>query len=153
MKTLLSLFALLTLSLPALAQERLRVEDAWVREAPPTAAVLGAFMHLHNSGDDEVLITGASSPACETVEIHQTVIEGGVARMLPQNSLRLAPGEHIDLAPGGYHLMLINPHQSPRAGDTLEITLEYGEGQHQTVRAEVRQGMGGMEGHDHQHHH
>ncbi len=153
MKTLFSLIVLLTLPLGVTAGEPLRVENAWVREAPPTAQVLGAFMHLHNTGDTLITITGASSPACAAVEIHRTVIEDGVARMIPQPSLQLDAGEHIDLAPGGYHLMLIQPQQPLQAGATVTIELQLGDGGSQSIQAQVRKGMGEMGGHDHEHMH
>jgi periplasmic copper chaperone A len=99
MKALLRLFLLFALPFASQAHEStLQVEDAWVREAPPTARVLGMFMQLHNAGSEELVIQGASSPVCERVEIHRTVIEEGVARMIPQEELRLAPGR--DPEPG-----------------------------------------------------
>lgn len=153
MKALLSLFLLLALplNLPA-GDSPLRVEEPWVREAPPTARVLGLFMQLHNAGERELVIQGASSPLCERVEIHRTVLEDGVARMIPQPELRLAPGETLSLEPGSYHLMLIGPRQALREGDRIEVLIRYDDDQEQTIQAPVRRDQGGMD-HSHHHHH
>lgn len=153
MKALFSLFMLFALPLAAQAQESpLQVEDPWVREAPPTARVLGMFLQLHNAGERELVIQGASSPLCERVEIHRTVLEDGVARMIPQPELRLAPGERLSLEPGSYHLMLIAPHRALRADDEVEVLIRYDDGQEQVITAPVRNDRGEM-GHSQHHHH
>ena len=154
MKRLSSLFLLLVLPLAVQAHESsLRVDDPWIREAPPTARVLGLFMGLHNAGAEELVILGASSPASERVEIHRTVVEDGMARMLPLEELRLAPGERLDLEPGGYHLMLINPHQALRAGDEVRVLIQYDDNHVQAIQAPVRDDRGGDVDHSHHHHH
>lgn len=150
MKVLIGFLTLFLFSSIGNAETVLRIENAWVREAPPTARVLGAFMHLHNTSEQELVIQGASSADFERVEIHQTVMTDGVARMVPQASLRLGAGEHIDLKPGSYHLMLIGPTRRLSAGDQVAIQLQCGKRNH-TLQAEVRKGMGGDE-HEHHHH-
>lgn len=154
MKALLRLFLLFGLPFANQAHEStLQVEDAWVREAPPTARVLGMFMQLHNTGSDELVIQGASSPACERVEIHRTVIEEGVSRMIPQEELRLAPGETLSLEPGSYHLMLIGPNQALRAGDEVKLLIQYDGNHVQRIVAPVRNVQGEEIDHSpHQHH-
>jgi periplasmic copper chaperone A len=154
MKVLFPLLLLLTLPFAGQAHEStLQVEDPWVREAPPTARVLGMFMQLRNTGSEALVIQGASSPACERVEIHRTVIEDGVARMLPQESLRLEPGETLSLEPGGYHLMLIGAHQPLRAGDEVRVLIQYDGNHVHSVLAPVRDDRGGEMDHSHHHHH
>lgn len=154
MKALLPLLLLIALPFASQAQEsNLRVEDPWVREAPPTARVLGMFMQLHNAGGEELVIQGASSPACERVEIHRTLIEEGVARMILQPELRLAPGETLSLEPGSYHLMLIGPRQTLRAGDEVELLIQYDDNQVEQIVTPVRNDRGEEMDHSHHHHH
>jgi hypothetical protein len=153
MKALSSLFLLLTLTAPLQAQESpLRAEDPWVREAPPTARVLGLFMQLHNEGERELVIQGASSPVCERVEIHRTLVEDGVARMIAQPELRLAPGETIRLEPGSYHMMLIGPTRALRAGEEVPVLIQYDGDRELALTAPVRSDRGEMD-HSHHHHH
>jgi copper(I)-binding protein len=153
MNVLLSLFLLFTLAGTVQAQESpLQIADPWVREAPPTARVLGLFMQLRNAGDEELVIEGASSPLCERVEIHRTVLEEGMARMIAQPELRLAPGETLSLEPGSYHLMLIGPHRALVAGDELEVVIRYNGAHEQAIMAPVVSDRGEID-HSHHHHH
>lgn len=146
-----ALFVALSIAvLPAAADGSLQVEDAWVREGPPTAEVLAGFMHLQNPGSDAVQVTGVTSPAFERVEIHRSVTENGMAKMIAQDKLTVPAGGDLLLAPGSYHLMLLKPKQPLRAGMQVEFVLHTAGGDEVSVQAEVRTGMGGMM--DHHHH-
>jgi hypothetical protein len=133
--------------------ETLNVSDAWVRQGPPTAQVLGAYMTLANPGAQEIAITSASSPQFETVEIHRTEIVDGMARMIPQERLAIPAGGRVALEPGGLHLMLINAKQPLAADATVRIELRLEGGGSVTVAAPVRADAGMHDGMDHSHHH
>lgn len=149
LQRLLALSFLFTM-LPAKAEQALQVEDAWVREGPPTASVLGGFMTLHNAGQQPVQITGLTSPGFESVEMHRSVNEDGVAKMVRQDRLTVPAGGDLVLAPGGYHLMLYGPKQPVRAGQRVQFLIRTEDGGEVAVQAEVRAGMGRAM--DHHHH-
>ncbi len=142
------LVALSTVALPAIAAQ-LQVTDAWVREGPPNAEVLGGFMKLHNPSNEAVDVTGVSSPAFERVEMHRSVTANGMAKMIAQDKLTVPANGDLLLAPGGYHLMLFNPKHALQAGQQVSFTLRTAAGDSVTTRAEVRSGMGGMMDHHH----
>ena len=149
--SLCSLFVALA-SFPAQA-ETLNVSDAWVRQGPPTAQVLAAYMTLANPGAQELVIIGASSPQFETVEIHRTEIVDGMARMIPQERLSIPAGGSVALEPGGLHLMLINAKQPLTADATVQIELRLDGGGSVSVAAPVRAADTGMhDGMDHSQH-
>lgn len=131
----------------------LEVRDAWVREAPPGAQVLAAYMVIDNLNSQGQALTGASSPACERVEIHRTEIKGDMASMVPQSRLEIPAGGSAKLEPNGYHLMLIGPKAPVRAGASLPLTLTFDNGPPLTVSAEVRPATAGDDDHAHHHHH
>jgi periplasmic copper chaperone A len=106
------------------AAGRLVVEDAWIRTAPPTAAMRAGYAVLRNAGDAPLVVTGASSDAFGDVSIHATTIENGVARMRELAAIPLAPGESVALEPGGKHLMLMQPGAEFGAGAKAEIRFE-----------------------------
>lgn len=114
------------------------VENPWMREAPPSAKALAGYMVIKASQGKAVKLLKAESPAFEKIEFHITVFEGGMMRMLHLESLEITPEEPMEFAPAGKHLMLINPVQRFKAGDTfpLKITLE--NGQTLDVKMEVR---------------
>jgi len=146
------LFPLLLLAgiLPAWAGG-IEVSDAWVREGPPTARVLGAFMTIRNSGDADDALRSVTSPQFERVEMHRTIMEDGMGRMVPQQEIAIPAAGQAVLEPGGYHLMLIRPRHALKAGDQVELTLEFASGQRIDLQLPVRKGGSGMM--DHSHHH
>lgn len=131
----------------------LTVSGAWVREGPPTTAVLAAYMQIDNGGAQDRTLVGASSPQFETVEIHRTEIVDGVARMLPQERLVIPAGGGVTLEPGGLHLMLIQSRQPLTQGDQVTIRLRLEDGTEVPVEAAVRKAEAMGMDHDHSHHH
>lgn len=138
------------------AGAELLVHEPWVREAPPTAKMLAGYMSLHNNGDRPIDVVAVDSPAFGAVEMHRSELHEGVARMVQQDKLSVAPGGSLELAPGGYHLMLMQPAKALRAGDSVELRLHLSDESTVTVTAPVRKAGGANhhQDHDHdQHHH
>jgi copper(I)-binding protein len=108
----------------ALADAPLRVEDAYIAAAPPTAPVMAAYMTLHNDGSDEITLSALSSPQFDRVEMHLTEVVDGVARMVPQSSLKVLGGSSIALEPGSYHLMLMGPKATITPARPVELVVE-----------------------------
>ncbi len=117
------------------ASAQLEVANAWVREPPPGASA-AAFMTIENTGSTPRRIVAVESPACERAEIHRTVLKAGVARMERLETLDLAPGASVVLAPRALHLMLIRPAKL-RVGQTISITLHPQRGDAVRVEAVV----------------
>jgi hypothetical protein len=99
----------------------LQVEAGWIREAPPAATSLAAYTTLKNSSHHPLQITEFNSRVAGMVMLHETTIDGGMARMRMLPSLTLAAGAQAMLTPGGKHLMLTGLTSRPRAGDHVEI--------------------------------
>jgi copper(I)-binding protein len=105
----------------ALACDGLVVESPWIREAPPGARAMVGFAKLHNSGDRELLIESAASADFGHAELHESMLVDGQARMRAVGPLKIAAGETVALAPGGYHLMLMQPQRALTTGDSSRI--------------------------------
>ena len=144
--------ALLLLSFlsTAMAGSAVDVEAPWIREAPPASTVLAAYMILKNTGDTPKTITGIDSPDFRDSQIHRTVVENGVAKMLPVEQLTAPAGGSVGLEPGGLHLMLFDPQRPLRGGDSAILLIHDSDGDSITVHAPVVRKTGG---HDHSHHH
>ena len=53
-------------------------------------------------------------------------MDNGVMKMRPlDKGLTIDPGKTVKLAPGGYHLMMIDLKSPLKKGDKLPITLEF----------------------------
>lgn len=123
------------------------VENPWIREAPPTASALGGFMVVMNHADKAAILVGASTAVAEEVQLHRTVMEDGMAKMIHQHMIEIPAGGQVEFKPGDYHLMLMKPKQALKAGDKVEIILQFKDGGTLPATFEVR-AMGGM-GMDH----
>jgi copper(I)-binding protein len=139
--------AALLLGLVAPAAAEVAVNDPWVRAAPPTAKMLAGYAVLANDGGTDRHVVAAASPAFEKIELHRTVEEDGVARMIQQERFTIPAGGDLALEPGSYHLMLMRPHEPVGEGETVTLTLEFADGETREVSFPVRRQGGG-----HHHH-
>ena len=146
---LLGGWILLAIAGTALAAQTMDVTGGWVREAPPTSRVLAAYMQIINLTDTDLTITGISSPDFDSAELHRTVVEGGVASMLPVPELVIPAAGSVLLEPGGLHLMLFEPVRSLVQGDSVTLVLHRSDGICITLSVPVLRGTG--EAHVHHH--
>jgi copper(I)-binding protein len=135
------------------AQAQVEVKGAWVRGMVEHQQATGAFMSI--TSKSPARLVGAQSPAAGKVEIHQTTMEGGVARMRPMEAIDLPAGRAVELKPGGYHVMLMQVPRPLKEGETVPVTLvlegKDGKRESVTVQAPVKAlatpGRHGMKGH------
>ncbi|NNG11808.1 MAG: copper chaperone PCu(A)C [Halobacteria archaeon] len=139
-------------SLIAAADSALEVTDPWIREAPPGANVLAAYMVIANQDIQAATITAIASPDFERIEMHRTLVEDGVARMVPVESLQIAAAGRVVLEPGGIHVMLYNPRRLLREGDSVALDIQLSGAACIRVNVPVAK-MNAGDDDDHQHHH
>jgi len=109
--------------LPALSCD-VRVEAGWIRQPAPMAKTLAAYATLVNSGKSEAKLVSASSAAAASAQLHESMMHGTTAMMRPVEQLVIPAGGRVELAPGGKHLMLIDPKFTARPGDRIAISLK-----------------------------
>ena len=124
-------------------EPNIRVEDVWARPASVgmggkvTSAV---YMTLINEGGAADRLVGAVTEVAEVVEIHRSVMEGDVMKMVPvKEGLEIPAGGRVELRPGGYHMMLIGLKRDLKPGDRFMLRLRFeksGERQVEVVVAE-----------------
>lgn len=109
-------------------EPELMFEEAWIRAVPPGMGMTAGFGTLRNTGDTDIVISGFSSPEFGGVTLHRTEQADGMSRMREVPSLRVPAGSVVELAPGGYHIMLMKPLPALQEGQpvTVEITAEGG---------------------------
>lgn len=99
------------------------VENAWSRAA--MAGRNGAvFLTIIDKGQSDTLVS-ASSPVAEKVEVHEFLMDQGVMKMREIKGLTVTPEKPVTLAPGGYHIMLMNLKQPLAEGDKIQLTLNF----------------------------
>jgi copper(I)-binding protein len=127
----LKLRALLLLVLIALApragagEPALRVVGAWSRATPAVAAPGAAYATIVNAGSAADRLVAVSSPIASEAELHISVVEGTVATMRSVTAVDLAPGERLELKPGGLHVMLVGLRQPLRQGERFPLVFTF----------------------------
>ncbi|MEM7294628.1 MAG: copper chaperone PCu(A)C [Pseudomonadota bacterium] len=96
-------------------------EDARIRQPPPGVGVTAGYVVIRNTGSTPIELTGAHSSRFARVEMHQTKLEDGVYRMLPQSSLTVPAQGQISLEPASYHLMLMQLSGDIAPDDRIQI--------------------------------
>ncbi len=131
----LPLILLLIFSPIALAE--LDIRDPWIKNLPPSVPVRAGYMTIHNPQTKTVSIVSLRSDAFASVEIHQTIEQDGMMRMEQVPSLKIEANSSVQLAPGGLHLMMMNPSEPTQPGDLLEIVIVLDDGSEQRVEMQV----------------
>jgi hypothetical protein len=114
------------------------ISDVWGRPGLADGNT-GVFFALENqSAVDDMLISADSSTA-DAVEIHQTMMEDGVMKMVPQEHVLVSAGEHVVFKPGDLHVMLIGLKQTIEIGDEFEVTLVFENAGNITILVKVQE--------------
>ena len=121
-----------------IVQAGLEVQNGYVRGLPPGLPVTAAFMHLVNGSDKAVEIVNVTTDSAERAEIHAHYHRDGMMRMEQVTSIIVPAHDEFVLAPGGYHLMLINLNGLLREGDLVSIKMISSDGEVITVQLPVR---------------
>ena len=133
--------ALLSFAPGALAQ--VTVDTPWVRGAVPGQLATGAFMDLTSARD--ATLVKVDSPIAGTSEVHTMEMKGNLMTMRAIDKLALPAGKRIRLAPGGFHIMLMDLKQPVKNGEIvpIKLTIEYPDKKQEIVQvaAQVR-GLG-----------
>ena len=88
-------------------------------------AMSAMFGTVRNTSDQDVTVTGGSSPAAGAVELHETVKnDSGQMQMQPkQGGFVIPAGGSYVLQPGGDHVMLLQLTGSLDSGTSTTVTL------------------------------
>lgn len=120
------LIPLLLAAAPVWACEGLQVSGAWIREAPPGAEVMAGYVTLRNPGAKLQTVCHLDSPDFGAIEMHQTIVENGLSKMLALDELEVPARGEARLVPGGLHLMLFRPQRTLKSGDKVQLNFHCG---------------------------
>ena len=121
------LVVVMLLVTPFTALAELSIQQGYVRGLPPGQPTTAAFMRLVNTGDKDIVVTGAASSDARTAEIHSHKHHHGMMSMEKVDQVVVPANGEFVLAPGQYHLMLINLTAPLREGDQVQIRLLNGD--------------------------
>ena len=120
---------------PTLAEESVRISDAWARATILASRPGAAYLTIESAAEDRLL--GVTTPVAGHVMIHAVEKDGDVSRMKHIETLEVPTGERITLAPGGMHLMLMALQDKLSEGTTFPMTLSFENAGEITVEVSV----------------
>jgi copper(I)-binding protein len=102
------------------------ITEAWSRATPGGAKIGGGYLTIENKGSTPDRLIGGSADVADKLQVHQMTMNNGVMTMRPlDNGLTVEPGKTVKLAPGGYHLMMLDLKSPLKQGDKVPVTLEF----------------------------
>ena len=115
---------------PASAEEvkagDLVITQAWSRATPGGAKIAGGYLTIENKGAAPDRLIGGAGDVAGKIEVHEMSMNNGVMTMRPlDKGLTIEPGKTVKLAPGGYHLMMLDLKSPLKQGDKVPVTLEF----------------------------
>lgn len=96
------------------------------------------YLTVANTGGAADRLTGAYADIAKATELHQTVIQNGIAQMQPVQGVDIPANGMVTFKPGGYHVMLIGLAHTLKVGDTFPVTLTFTKSGDITVTATVQ---------------
>jgi copper(I)-binding protein len=102
------------------------ITQAWSRATPGGAKVAGGYLTIENKGRAPDRLIGGSAAIAGKFEVHEMKMDEGVMTMRPlDKGLEIASGKTVKLAPGGYHLMLMDLKGALKQGEQVPVTLQF----------------------------
>jgi copper(I)-binding protein len=132
MKTILIALAA-SLVLASTASAQTTVTDPWIRATVPQQTASGAFLQLRSP--DNARLVAVSSPVAASVQLHKMDMNGARMTMREVDAIDLPAGVMVNLASGGYHVMLSGLKRQLKQGDVvpLALVIEHKKGRRETV--------------------
>ncbi|MBB5046357.1 hypothetical protein HNR60_001102 [Rhodopseudomonas rhenobacensis] len=104
----------------------LLITQPWSRATPGGAKVAGGYLTIENKGTAPDRLLSGTAAIAGKVELHEMSMDNGVMTMRPlDKGLAIAPGQSVKLAPGGYHLMLMELKGGLKQGEQVPVTLTF----------------------------
>jgi periplasmic copper chaperone A len=111
------------------------LSDGWIRMLTPQLPAAGYFV-LTNPSDHVLMLTGASSPACGSLMLHESIVTNGTARMIMVKDVPVPAHGQLAFQPGSYHLMCMSPTSQLAPAQAVPVSLHFQSGR--TVTADFR---------------
>ena len=103
----------------------LAITDAWAGATPPRAEIGAVYLRIENRAAAADRLLSAASPAAQSVTLHQSLEEDGIALMRPMSDAAIPAAGVLEMEPGGTHLMLMGLAAPLKEGSRIPLTLTF----------------------------
>jgi len=146
-----ALLVLISMATLARAGDAPAISGAWARATAPGVDVGAAYMVIEG-GSEADRVLHVSSPRAAMVHLHSVEERDGVATMRALEAIDVPPGQRIELAPKGLHLMLMGLDGPLVAGQSFPITVRFATAGERTVTVLVKPATADATHSQHPHH-
>ena len=120
--------ALVAVTAPAATHEEktgdVTIVHPWSRPAPQGQNGV-IYLDIRNGGAADDRLIEVSTPLATKVEFHRSTMEDGIHRMEKVESIVVPAGGAVELAPGGYHVMLMDLKFMLMVEETIPVTFTF----------------------------
>lgn len=120
------------------ASAGLAVTNARVVLPPVAGNPAAVYFDLSYSGDASVTLASVAVEGAGMTMIHDYAETAGKRQMVMADAVPLPAGTAVSFAPGGLHVMAMEPGAGLAAGGTAKVTLTLSDGTSTVVEAPVR---------------
>lgn len=119
--------ATLAFTLPAAAESKIVIKDAYARVASKAAKAGAAFLEIHNMGDsdDRLIAVRTDFAAKSELHTHKDMGDGVMKMMHVEAGFAIPAGGSHALARGGDHLMFMGLNTRLEHGDEVQAVLVF----------------------------
>lgn len=129
--------ALVFYALPSVAAELL-ITEAWIKNLPAVVPVRAGYMNITNNQKQTAEIEWLTSESFARIEIHQSIKKNDLMSMQPVHVLAIGPNQTLQLTPGSYHLMMMDPVKNLQPGNIVKVIIGYADKSTQIIEMIVR---------------
>ncbi|MRI33761.1 hypothetical protein EOPP23_12260 [Endozoicomonas sp. OPT23] len=114
------------------------ISKPMARAVPAVSTNSAAFLTIDNKENKNITLIAAESDVAARVELHGHKMEGEMMRMFKvEGGIPVPANGQVKLQSGGYHVMMMGLKRSMKAGDQVDITLRFSDGDTATVKVPV----------------
>ena len=103
------------------ADGHITVTEAWVRVGPTNAKTMAAYATIMNHSSVSTELKRITAEGFGEAQIHKTTMKDSMAMMEKFDSLTLLENQTLELKPGSWHIMLVNPQIVPKEGEAVGL--------------------------------
>lgn len=114
--------------------------NPWARPVtliPNTITNTAVYLSIKSNTAADYKLINASSDIANRTEIHQTVTDQGVSKMVKISNFSIPGNTVVNFEPGGAHIMLYDLKRSLNLGDKFKITLFFENGSAKDIEVQV----------------
>jgi periplasmic copper chaperone A len=102
-------------------------------------AASAVYFRLRNPGADTLVLQGVEIDVAGGATLHRSTEHDGMSHMAAVDSVVVPPGDSIDFAERGLHIMATELHTALALGDTIVVRLKFRGTRVDTLRVLVRE--------------